>query len=808
MNTAFFMEAKALAALETEKWPSDLVSSRHLIYSSPAALSFHSPGAQGFGVKRAALSLPNSHMLLFSPGCCGRNTSALGGVDSYYGRRMHHLLLDETDIVTGRYLTRVEEAAYAVIRESNPEVLILLSTCVDALLGTDVERLSARIREKSGIPVLSATMYALTREGHIPPMVGVRRAMYSLLEKRKKNSRAMNILGFFTHLHDDCELYALLREIGIRTINELGRMRSMAEFSGMAEANFNLVLNPESRYAASYFLENLGIPSIELSRTFEIEKIHAQYEMLGSVLETRIPDTPYHEEALEAVETAAPLLSDLSFAVGETISAEPFSLALALLRMGARVPEIFAEPHEGVRPLLKAIAALSPTTRIYSNLSPSMRFYTPNPGEIDMAIGRDALFYHKKTPGFSFCSQTEPFGYKGLLSLLGAINKAHGTPRTEKVRTGSFLGTAEGKIEGRATRSPAKIKGLLTHLSPFAPDQSGVVSVLFGLGGTTVICDAGGCTGNICGFDEPRFGEEDSALFSAGLRDMDAILGRDEELLKKTAACIDPQKSAFLALVGTPVPAVIATDFQGLANMAEKRLGLPVLPFETTGTRYYDVGASKAYLAVLERFANEGGAKETSIGILGATPFDLSDREEEALTTKLARSGFTDPLYLGRKGGLEAVRRASEASRNIVLSPSGIMPALYLQERFGTPFECVFPVLPEIDIPKTSKKILIIHQQVFAASLRNALRAAGTEAEIHVASFFLMHKSLLEPHDHRLTDEYGFVQCLQEGGYDIVMGDSDISRALRTEDLASLQWIDIPHTALSGRAYPTGDAHG
>ncbi|HBN57365.1 MAG TPA: nitrogenase molybdenum-iron protein, partial [Lachnospiraceae bacterium] len=45
------------------------------------------------------------------------------------------------------------------------------------------------------------------------------------------------------------------------------------------------------------------------------------------------------------------------------------------------------------------------------------------------------------------------------------------------------------------------MKGLLKYLSPFAPDQSGAASVLYDLGGITVICDAGGCTGNICGFD-------------------------------------------------------------------------------------------------------------------------------------------------------------------------------------------------------------------------------------------------------------------------------------------------------------------
>ena len=36
------------------------------------------------------------------------------------------------------------------------------------------------------------------------------------------------------------------------------------------------------------------------------------------------------------------------------------------------------------------------------------------------------------------------------------------------------------------------MKGLRKYLTPFAPDQSGAVSVLFELGGLIVVVDAGG----------------------------------------------------------------------------------------------------------------------------------------------------------------------------------------------------------------------------------------------------------------------------------------------------------------------------
>lgn len=139
------------------------------------------------------------------------------------------------------------------------------------------------------------------------------------------------------------------------------------------------------------------------------------------------------------------------------------------------------------------------------------------------------------------------------------------------------------------------MRGLRKYLTPFAPDQSGAVSVLYEFGGIIVICDAGGCTGNICGFDEPRWFESKSALFSAGLRDMDAILGRDDRLVAKLADAVTKLDAKFAAIIGTPVPAVIGTDYHALKRMAEKKVDLPILTVDTDGMELYDKGEEKAW---------------------------------------------------------------------------------------------------------------------------------------------------------------------------------------------------------------------
>ena len=194
------------------------------------------------------------------------------------------------------------------------------------------------------------------------------------------------------------------------------------------------------------------------------------------------------------------------------------------------------------------------------------------------------------------------------------------------------------------------MKGLRLYLPPFAPDQSGAVSVLYRLGGLIVICDAGGCTGNICGFDEPRWFQEKSAVFSAGLRDMDAILGRDDRLVSKLCSAARQIKSSFAAIIGTPVPAVIGTDYHALKRMTENKLSMPVLTIDTNGTRLYDEGAAKAFLALFAALPDDFRAIVLSAcwAIAGVISSDLTAPGIEA-NRYLIASFFSETVLWAKR---------------------------------------------------------------------------------------------------------------------------------------------------------------
>ena len=412
-GTAYYCTVEELQERGRDDIPEQFRSNTHLIYSSPATLAFNSPGAEGFGVKRAGLAIPDSIMLIVAPGCCGRNTSMISSMPQYEDR-FFYLTMDETDIVTGRHLKKVPKAVQEICDslEKKPSVVMICITCVDALLGTDMERICRKSEEKTGLPVRPCYMYALTREGRKPPMVHVRQSLYSLLEPKKKKGNVVNLLGFFSPLVDECELYDLLGSAGVRTVHEISRCKDYEEYQTMSEANFNLVLHPEARFAAEDFHNRLQIPFIELRRLYQTDKIASQYQAFGRVLGVEFSDGAYRKKAEDAVAKFKEKRPDASFAIGECMNGDPFEMAL-----GFRVPEIYGTLTAENFIYLNQLSKLSPETKVFSNMEPTMLYYDPEKSGVNMTIGKDAGYYHPEQPNVVWNQDRQPYGYAGVTRL-------------------------------------------------------------------------------------------------------------------------------------------------------------------------------------------------------------------------------------------------------------------------------------------------------------------------------------------------------------------------------------------------------
>lgn len=338
-------------------------------------------------------------------------------------------------------------------------------------------------------------------------------------------------------------------------------------------------------------------------------------------------------------------------------------------------------------------------------------------------------------------------------------------------------------------------------LPPFSPDYSGASAVLFDLKTVTAMHDASGCTGNYTGYDDPRWYGSHSGIFCSGLRQIDAVLGDDEKLIKKMEAAARDIQPDLMALVGSPVPMVIGADLEGIAVELEERTGIPSFGFDTTGTAYYDRGAFRAAKALMDRYTAKQAAKEAAIerrvNILGALPMDFGKGEEiRDFKRFLAENGYETGLCLAMDYSLSDLKEAASAQVNLAVSRFGFLMAQYMEQRFRIPYLCGFPAgesgekawleaLERVRETKHSEilnaveqkdgtedmSILIVGEQVMSNSLRYALFRDMGITRVTVGCLYGPEPALALPGDLDLSDEKKIRQAMNRPEYQMIIAD-------------------------------------
>lgn len=209
-----------------------------------------------------------------------------------------------------------------------------------------------------------------------------------------------------------------------------------------------------------------------------------------------------------------------------------------------------------------------------------------------------------------------------------------------------------------------------------------------------VLVDAGCCTRNYTEYDEPRWARRRKTAFSAQLRTLEAVLGDGERIVEQTADGVHELGVSCAALLGTPMPAVTCMNLPGIACDVEERAGVPALGIETCGFDAYERGASRAFKALVSRFARASEATaardETAslrVNVLGLTAQDfMGEADMQACLGWLQEAGLEIAFSTAGSYTLDDVAAAGQADASVVVAWSGLAAARELQQRCGVPY--------------------------------------------------------------------------------------------------------------------------
>ena len=368
-------------------------------------------------------------------------------------------------------------------------------------------------------------------------------------------------------------------------------------------------------------------------------------------------------------------------------------------------------------------------------------------------------------------------------------------------------------------------------LPPFAPDYSGVCACLFSLGdqALTVIHDGAGCTGNYTGHDEPRWFHSKSPILCSGLREIDAIMGDDETLVKKILYAASRIKPKLINLIGSPVPMVIGTDLEGIASERETISGIHTIGFPTNGLALYLDGIRMLYRKLVISALSESdsgsrtalSSKLPSVNLLGATPLDFHGLPViPELQSLFSAAGYHVNTLLWQEYSQDDILSIPDAVCNISISSAADELSAFLERTYGIPTLYGFPItlpVPEqflcshAEEDTERQRFLQVFDQVILEKKSLHLpvavnRPAGTCKHALILGERITCESIaaaIAPHnitsdfctvDRIVKDEGPAEDLLNSGKYDLVIGDPLYKGLLHAE----LPFISLPHFALSG----------
>lgn len=326
------------------------------------------------GRPKVSLCIPESFNLYVCPPSCVRRVSIRALRNDTRGA-MGFLFLTEADVATGAYEHAVAVAVAEALTtlERPPRAFFIHLNCIDDFLGTDEDALLDELRGRfPGLGFAVVRMNPIAADRGLSTGLRIHDRLYSMLEPTPHRDSAVNLVGTFADIGDDCELFGVMRAWGVREVRQLFSCADFEAYRRLASSRLNVVLAHIGSYAAANMERRLDIPRVDAPVSYDFDEIGRQYRAIGSALGRaggvvdgtcsqegwafegrQEPGVTADDEAArllaqaegaarDAVAHAREVLGDTPVIVDSSAAMRPFALAKALAGYGFSVCAVFA----------------------------------------------------------------------------------------------------------------------------------------------------------------------------------------------------------------------------------------------------------------------------------------------------------------------------------------------------------------------------------------------------------------------------------------------------------------------------------
>lgn len=390
------------------------------------------PGAGHWGMVKMAFQVPQVAVVFVIPMGCGRHGGIACMKEGLEGS-LSYLPIAEVDIVTGGHLAKTEEALEELIEGERPKGIMLFTTCIDDLLGSDYDAVFEKLEEKHGIPIRRGRMNPLMSLSRKPPQMMIYKTMHDFLDKERPVEGLYNTLGTPCPLDSDSEIHIVLKEAGLKPLQHIAGFETFEDHKAMASASGNLLIGLPGLRAAEALEREQGQSFAGVFSVFRPEGIRENYRILEDYLGRPLEYAAYEEELSSYLESVRADLNGKTAVIGTALQGAAFELARFLSEMGMTVKYLtagFVKPFE--RCHLPWLAEHAPRMRIIPSVEPSLSCVKGYLDEVDYGFGLDTPAYFKLGRLIEISEDENLFGFRGTKKLIEKILNADEFTKTLK----------------------------------------------------------------------------------------------------------------------------------------------------------------------------------------------------------------------------------------------------------------------------------------------------------------------------------------------------------------------------------------
>lgn len=347
------------------------------------------PGAHCafFGVAGMVPLIRNSYALMIGPAVClynaKLNISLRALTSDPRPDNLLLLLLDQEDVIFGAH-EKVRRGVIEADKRYGPELLFVVTTCTQEIIGEDFDAAIAEISPRTGARLLVVHTDNFTCEDASPGIERTYLALAELMRPARVTAGSVNLIGLRAPGGRRTEPVRLLENKGIRIRNVIPSYSTMEEISRAPEASLNIVLEHYALPLAEKMQADFGTPYIYTERPYTPDAVEICYRRIAERLHINLePEIrSLKERAMARVLDLRNRFAGKRFILG-IHSGRSFDLARLLVQLGMQplllyanrilpddTADIRALLAEGVDPLVRKSGDTLDNDRLLAEMKP------------------------------------------------------------------------------------------------------------------------------------------------------------------------------------------------------------------------------------------------------------------------------------------------------------------------------------------------------------------------------------------------------------------------------------------------------